>query len=105
MTVNRDGINILSLSSTEKPRIVEDSEGFQRRLHSLESMNYLNLNNGNSLYFDCSKQTDRWVVVQQEFTKEALSSNEADIEDSETMFDPIYRIKIWNTTLRELLVF
>jgi len=83
---------------------VEDADGYQRRLPSLESMNYLNLNISNSLYFDCSKQTDRWVVVQQEYNKEALSNDET-IEDSETMFDPIYKIKIWNTTLRELLVF
>ena len=63
VTVNREGINILGLSSSEEPRIVTDSDGFERRLHSLESMNYLNVDRGNSLYFDCSKQSDRWVVV------------------------------------------
>lgn len=55
VTVNREGINILGLSSSERPRVVKDADGYERRLHSLESMNYLNLNSANSLYFDCSK--------------------------------------------------
>lgn len=83
-------------------------------------MNYLNVDQGNSLYFDCSKQSDRWVNVQQEYTKEVIDDTvenkddgsklkkhalDDDEEKNETLFDTIYKIKIWEITLRELLVF
>ena len=64
VTVNRQGINIVGLDPTEKRKEpVKDSEGFERILHTLESMNYLKVEDKNSLYFDCSKQDDRKIVV------------------------------------------
>ena len=91
VTANKDGISLLGLSSKEKPRYILDKDGQSRRLHSLESMNYLCLYKDNSLYFDCSKQKDRWVRVQQEYRQE---SDEAG-EDYQTDFEQVYKIKIW----------
>lgn len=67
-------------------------------------MNYLNVDKGNHLYYDCSKQSDRWVCVMQEYNKEFVGEQKKKV-DEETMFDSVYKIKIWAITLRELLVF
>lgn len=50
LIVNRDGINILSLGSVDKKRIV-DSEGNDRIMHSLESCSFLKLAKDNKIVF------------------------------------------------------
>jgi len=97
VTLNRDGINVLALGSTEK-RPLDDSLGQQRMIHSLESCNYLKVDKGNYILFSCAKYTDRQVQIQQEFMKGGKGSEETD-------FQEIYNIKIWEITLRELLLF
>ena len=67
-------------------------------IHSLESCNYLKVDNSNYILFACAKYSDRQVQVQQEFSKIKAGSEETD-------FERIYNIKIWEITLRELLLF
>jgi len=56
--INREGINVISLGSTEK-RPMKDGEGLDRMIHSLESVNYLKVEKSNSLYFACAKYETR----------------------------------------------
>lgn len=95
--LNRDGINILALGSLEK-RPLLDATGSWRMIHSLESCNYLKVDKSNYLLFACAKYEDRQVQIQQEYTKTQSGSEETD-------FEMIYSIKIWEITLRELLLF
>jgi hypothetical protein len=97
VTLNRDGINILALGSVEKRPLV-DNQNQNRMIHSLESCNYLKIDSSNYLLFACAKYSDRQVQIQQEFTKQKAGSEETD-------FERIYNIKIWEITLRELLLF
>ena len=50
ITVNRDGINVFALGSTQKRPII-DANGDARMINSLESMNYLKLDPINVLVF------------------------------------------------------
>jgi hypothetical protein len=97
VTLNRDGINILALGSMEKRQLVDDKGQF-RMIHSLESCNYLKSDPSNFLMFACAKYEDRQIQIQQEFTRSKAGSEETD-------FERIYNIKIWEITLRELLLF
>jgi hypothetical protein len=50
--LSKDGINLLSLG--ERPsRVVQDSKGADRRIHSLGSLNYLKIAPTNHLLFAC----------------------------------------------------
>lgn len=102
ITLNNEGINILGLGSNSKRPLVDNS-GFKRMVHSLESCNHLKLAKSNFLLFSCAKYEDRQIMIQQEHQIKDKSS--ATEEYVETGFDKIYNIKIWEVTLRELLLF
>lgn len=71
-------------------------------IHSLESCNHLKLAKSNFLLFSCAKYENRQIQIQQEHQ---IKDKTADEEYIETGFDRIYNIKIWEVTLRELLLF
>jgi len=98
VTVNRDGINLLALGSKEEKRQIMDAGGNARIIHSLESANFLKVDPSNYLLFACAKMAKREVQVQQEFMKSGSGGDE-------TSFESIYNVKIWQVTLRELLLF
>lgn len=50
VTLNRDGINVFSLNSTNK-RKIKDANGDDRIIHSFESVNYLKLDPANAIVF------------------------------------------------------
>lgn len=50
VTLNRDGVNVFSLGSTNK-RVIKDADGNDRMLHSFESVNYLKLEPTNAVIF------------------------------------------------------
>ena len=74
VTLNKEGMQVLSLGSNEK-RPLKDADGVDWMLHSLESFNFLKIDPNNYLLFECSKQ-DRKISIQQEYTKENMSSGE-----------------------------
>ena len=98
VSLNRDGINLVALGSTEK-RLLVDQEGNERIIHSLESCNYLKVDHTNYIMFACAKYNDRQIQVQQEVSKQNQQGSD------ETSFTKIYNIKVWEITLRELLFF
>jgi len=94
VAVNRDGINVFALGSTQKREII-DVEGNPRMMNSLESMNYLKLDPTNVLVFANQNMAKREVVVQQ------VSK---DTKKDVAIFTDLFAVKIHAITLRELLL-
>jgi len=94
VAVNRDGINVFALGSTQKREII-DVEGNPRMMNSLESMNYLKLDPTNVLVFANQNMAKREVVVQQ------VSK---DTKKDVAIFTDLFAVKIHTITLRELLL-
>ena len=67
-------------------------------IHSLHCYNFLKIDPENYILFACQKYHERQICIQQEFL---LSKGEKE----ETSFQKLYNIKIWELTLRELLIF
>ena len=93
MILSKDGVNVISIGENDK-RVIKDSKGNKRVLHSLGSCNYLKIEKTNHLYFACQFYDDRQVCLQEQYN---------DTSDY-TRFDDIYRIKIHEMTLREILI-
>ena len=63
ISVNKDGIHVLSLAS-EHRRPVVDGTGRERMLHSLESMSFLKVGGENFINFASQNMTKREVQIQ-----------------------------------------
>lgn len=62
ITVNKQGMQVLSLGSTER-RAIKDSNGIDRMIHSLESVNFLKLDKNNYVLFECAKPEFRIISI------------------------------------------
>lgn len=62
ITVNKAGMQVLSLGSNEK-RPIKSADGFDRMIHSLESCNFLKVEPGNYLLFECSKPGQKIIRI------------------------------------------
>lgn len=89
---------MLGLGSREQRSIV-DSAGMDRMIHSLESVNFLRLDQSNCLLFACTDPNKKVISIQQEYQKGISDS----IYDTE--FWTLYNIRLHEITLRELLLF
>ena len=98
LTLNKDGISVLALGTIDK-RIIKDSQGIDRKLHSLDTCSHLKISPTNYIVFECAKPGKRIVSIQQEYMKPN------DLGSEETSFEKIYNIKISDITLRELILF
>lgn len=63
-------------------------------MHSLGSCNYLKIEKTNHLMFACQYYEDRQICLQEQFID----------QHGDTDFDDIFRIKVHEVTLRELLL-
>ena len=105
ITLNKQGMQVLSLGSAEK-RPIKDAQGFDRMIHSLESYNFLKVDPNNYLLFECAKPEARYISVQQEYLKgENLNKEESAAGNEEAGFWNLLNVKIHEITLRELLLF
>jgi hypothetical protein len=93
LILSKDGINMLALGEKEG-RVVKDNEGQKRFIHSLGSVNYLKIEPTNHLLFACQFYDNRQICVQEQW-------NDA---DGQTNFEDIFKVKIHEITLRELLL-
>jgi len=93
MILSSAGINIISLSKKEN-RVITDSEGLKRSLHSLGTCDYLKLEPSNHVLFACQFYEDRKICLSEQYTD----------GHGETHFEDIYKIRINEITLRELLL-
>lgn len=97
ITINKEGVNVYSLGSRSKQSITADN-GQEKMVHSLDSVSYLKIHPKNFVLFDFA--TDQRVIsIMQQFTKKNSKFGD------ETSFEVIYKIKIHEITLRELLLF
>jgi hypothetical protein len=72
---------------------VKDENGADRKIHSLGSCNYLKIEPTNHLLFACQDYGNRQIKIQEQY-----------LDVTETKFTDIYKIKIYEPTLRELMV-
>jgi histidinol-phosphate/aromatic aminotransferase/cobyric acid decarboxylase-like protein len=70
VALSKAGLNIIALGAIDK-REAKDEKGGERMVHSLESVNYLKVNKGNFVLFECADE-DRVISIQQEFEKQGL---------------------------------
>ena len=56
-------MSILSLGNREK-RALLDNIGVDRMLHSLDSVNFLKVDQGNYIVFECANGDERQITVQ-----------------------------------------
>ena len=93
MILSKDGINLLAIG--EKPsKIVKDKDGLKRMIHSLGKCNYLKIEPTNHLLFAMQWYEDRQICLQEQYND----------YDGQTHFDDIFKIKIHEITLRELML-
>ena len=87
---------MLSVGTVEKKKI-QDVDGYDKMIHSFDSLSYLKLSSSNFIKLACQDYDNRVVSVQQEYKK---------LENGVMMTfqDTIYSIKIHEVTLRELLI-
>lgn len=93
LILSKDGINVLSLGEKEG-RVIKDQDGQRRYIHALGTCNYLKIEPTNHLLFACQFYDDRQICIQDQY-------NDA---SGQTHFDDIFKIKVHEITLRELLV-
>jgi hypothetical protein len=99
ITVNKQGMQVLSLGSIER-RAIKDYKGIDRMIHSLESVNFLKLDSNNYVLFECAKPEASIISIDQEFIK-----GDATNGVEEASFWPLYKVKLHKITLRELMLF
>lgn len=66
-------------------------------LHSLESVNYLKIDPDNCVLFDFAGD-NKEIAIQQQYKKQTKDQGD------QTKFDSIYKLRIFDITLRELLL-
>lgn len=93
LILSKDGISVLNLGM-KGARPVTDNNGETRMLHALAACNYLRIEKTNHIYFRCQFYENRRICIQDQYND----------ENGQTQFDDIYRIKIHEPTLRELLL-
>ena len=95
--INRDGISVISLAAGQK-RSIKDFSGQEKMIHPLESANYLKVDPDNFINFDFSGQKKVINILQQFVKKNGKTGDE-------TAYDDVYKVRISDITLRELLLF
>ena len=67
-------------------------------LHCIESANYLKIDAKNFIFFEFA-QEKRVINIMQQYTRESSKTGD------ETDFEAIYKVRVHDITLRELLLF
>ena len=97
LTFSKTGINILALG-TKDQKALKDNLGFDKIVHSLDSLSHLKVDALNFTNFKCQDYENRVLSVEQEW-QETLPDGTIG-----TYYDEIYKIKIFEVSLRELLI-
>jgi hypothetical protein len=89
-------MNVLALGNQDTKNI-KDNSGMDKILHSLDSLNYLKIDKANYINCKCQIYENRVISIEQENVREIEG-------DFTTSYDELYKIKIHEITLRELLI-
>ena len=87
----------MSLGTSQKKPLI-DSEGLDKMIHSLDALSFLKVETINFISFYCQDYNNRVVSIEQEWHKNKNT------DQVSTHYTPIYRLKINEITLRELLI-
>ena len=96
VTLSKTGINVIALGSVST-RKIKDNLGFDKQLHGLDSLSYLKVDAGNYINCKCQIYENRVISIEQE-------SQIKKAGEVSTIYEEIYKIKIHEVTLRELLI-
>jgi len=96
VSLSKAGMNILALGSTSKKEL-RGSDGSKKMIHSLDSLSYLKVDPLNFINFKCQDYGNRVISIEQE--EEIFKG---DIREHQ--YREIYKIKIHEITLRELMI-
>lgn len=102
LMISKDGIQLLAIGRGDN-RVIKDSDGQKRMIHSLGSLDYLKLERRNHIYFSCQFYNDRQIWVQEQY-HDKVENDKGEVTNGETHFKDIYKIKLEEPTLRELLL-
>lgn len=95
ISLNKSGIQILNMGGQTKSFV--DHDGMDKMVHSMESCDYLKLIPDNHILLECAKPEERMLSISQE--NRFNNGDERIVE-----FQILYKIRLWNLTLRELLL-
>lgn len=93
LIISKLGINVIAIGKKSE-RVITDQDGFKRMIHSMGSCNYLKIEPEQHILFACQYYDDRQICIQDQY----------DNHLQQTQFEDIYRIKIHEITLRELML-
>ena len=93
ISLDQNGLGVMALSSKFLTKQIKDHEDQNMLVHSLSSCQYLRLGEGNHLLFQCS-QKNRMIGVYDNYKNEL----------GETIFEPIFKIRVCQANIRELLL-
>jgi len=92
ISFSKSGINVIALGSKQK-RPLKDSEGQAKMIHSLDSLSFLKPESVNFINYQCQDYNNRIISIEQEWTT-----------GTETRYVEVYKVKIFEITLRELMI-
>ena len=100
VTMSKSGLNVLALGKVDQ-RKLSSVDGQAKMIHSLDSLSFLKVDKINFINFKCQDYNNRIISVEQE--------DEHNIEvdgkkDTINTYREIYKVKIFEITLRELLI-
>ena len=93
LVLNKDGINMVALGN-KGSQVLKDKDGLLRLVHSLGSADFLKIEPTNHLLFACQFYDDRQIWLQEQYND----------GEGQTNYEDIFKVKIYEITLRELLL-
>lgn len=93
--LNKDGMSFIRLGDKESRRSIPSQDGTMRMVHSLNSANYLKIEDSNMINFENSMLGDvKTVIIQEQHLDKS----------GNTYYDEIFRINLELMGLRELIL-
>lgn len=108
--LNSKGIHMISFGAKSKKPIYKVA-GEDRMSHSLDSFQFLKLEPQNHILFESKNKDQQMISIQQEYSlnvKSDADENIGQIEKAqklESRFQAIYKIRYYETTIKDLLLF
>ena len=80
-------------------RSLKDDEGEAKMLHALDSQSFLKVDGLNSIVFEMQDDNNRVINITHEYVKGG------NVVEDQNYIESIYKLKVHEPTLRELLIF
>lgn len=100
VTMSKSGINVIALGKVDK-RQISDVNNQMKMIHSLDSFSFLKVDKINFINFKCQDYYNRIISIEQEDERIVNVDGKPELVHS---YRELYKIKIYEITLRELLI-